>query len=516
MSTAARPELAVWVTNQGLLIREDEFLKHYSPADWSKLIKSLTVSHTTFVPRTKTAITSHITACKKIETRGSNWINDRVTYLLISRFGNLGQILQATRNIYRNRVAPGEVIAASALQPGVTLLANQQAAFDYLISQIYTPDRLKIGRGSCIFVMATGLGKTFIGGALIGHIARKTLIVVPQSQCIGEWIKMLGQCYPQLRVGQYHSKAPKTDGDVVIMTIRSATLNEFKWRGGRVADWSTYFGEFGMAIFDEVHNYATATREEIFWRAGFPYTIGLTATPDERADGMERVLHYHLGPLVRADNIPGFAVETIAWRGRVRAIRYHGPPEFTRRLTNKNDIVSVAMMCRQFIADHHRNALLIAEIRKIYEAGHNVFVFSYRRDNVEELSRVLRESGIVHEAPEVATLMGGSSESDKSASEARARIIVMTYGYGIEGLSIPKMDAIVLATPRKGKMRQAIGRILRRSGDPSVERVIIDIIDEETSLRSQFSARKKVYLEKEFAIEYSEVHCDGDDQGSSN
>jgi superfamily II DNA or RNA helicase len=106
------------------------------------------------------------------------------------------------------------------------------------------------------------------------------------------------------------------------------------------------------------------------------------------------------------------------------------------------------------------------------------------------------------------TLMGGmkdAAEAKRNASQ-NARIILITFGYGMQSLSISKMDAIVFATPRRNKMRQTLGRILRRSGDPKIRRIIIDFVDESTALRSQLSTRKGVYKEKGFSIE--EEECD--------
>jgi hypothetical protein len=62
------------------------------------------------------------------------------------------------------------------------------------------------------------------------------------------------------------------------------------------------------------------------------------------------------------------------------------------------------------------------------------------------------------------------------------------------------MDCILFATPRRNKMRQTLGRILRRSGDPSIERIIIDICDQDTKMKSQLSTRKSVYKEKGFVM----------------
>ena len=54
-------------------------------------------------------------------------------------------------------------------------------------------------------------------------------------------------------------------------------------------------------------------------------------------------------------------------------------------------------------------------------------------------------------------------------------------------------------------MRQILGRILRRGGDPSIVRDIIDIVDYSTGIKSQYYKRKKIYEEKNFPIELIDI-----------
>jgi hypothetical protein len=68
------------------------------------------------------------------------------------------------------------------------------------------------------------------------------------------------------------------------------------------------------------------------------------------------------------------------------------------------------------------------------------------------------------------------------------------------GKSIPKMDAIILATPRRRKSRQYIGRIFRLGSNYDITRKIVDIVDWATPLKSQWYQRKLYYDEKKFPI----------------
>lgn len=84
-------------------------------------------------------------------------------------------------------------------------------------------------------------------------------------------------------------------------------------------------------------------------------------------------------------------------------------------------------------------------------------------------------------------------ESEIAVNTVTERIIFTTYQFCSKGISIPRMDAIILAQPRKSDIQQVVGRILRAGGDYRIPRYIIDIIDENTTLRNQFTERRKVY-----------------------
>lgn len=488
-----RNEYAVILTMRGLMIEKNELLKILkTEVRLKRLCNKLVVVHHTFIGQKRYTKTMPI---YKIISYGN------LVYYVFALFSlvenHLASLIPNAKAIYQNKIHSGLLIASSEVERNnnnLRLHPNQTVVFEHILEKIYNKQNVRDGKASCIFVMDTGLGKTYIGGAFIEECGRKTLIIVPKTAPIPEWMDMLKKYFSYLTIGQYHATAKK-DGDIVVMTIDSALRNDYFG----IPYWK-YFQNFGVVIFDEVHNYPTAKRQEVFWRTNFRYKLGLTATPDERADGMDPIASFHMGPIIRASNVDGFNIETINWIGKIKAIRYSGPPEFTKREVNVMGWVNTQAMCKQFIEDKYRNKLLLKEIKELYEAGKYIFVFSEQRDYLSIIQKKLEEMKIISLAPECEKLMGGSSADEKQNARAHARIILITYGYGMESISIPKMNAIIFATPRRRKMRQTLGRILRRSGDPSQERQIIDIIDEETSLRSQFNTRAKVYDEKNFPI----------------
>jgi superfamily II DNA or RNA helicase len=484
-------KISAVMTMNGLLIRRNV-------SDMLDIPTKAVINHTKFIGKNVYTTTAELYRHVRIQDK---------QYCLLARFAlvSLSDLYPdwLPEVTYKNTLLDLRKPKSEVYEPGVDLLENQNIAWKHLKKQVYNPENINRGLAGCILVMDTGLGKTYMGGAFIEYVRCKTLILVPNTTPIKEWRQMLNLCFPKLTVGQYHSKS-KCDGDVVIMTINSALGKSFQV-GSEKLSADAYLCQFGAVIYDEVHDYAAPKRKEIFWKFNPLMCLGLTATPDERADGMDAVTYAHVGPVVRADKIPGFNVEEIVWIGEVQVVKYSGPADYTHAYKNSQGWNDTQKMCEQFIADPYRNKLLIQQISKLYEQGKNIFVFSDRREYLHTLQNKLFEHNIVNEAPETQKLMGGATEEDKLNAENRARVILITYGYGIQSLSIPKMDAIVFATPRRRKMRQTLGRILRRSGDPTSKRIIVDIVDEATSMRSQYSTRKQIYKKKGFTIITSEV-----------
>jgi hypothetical protein len=429
--------------------------------------------------------------------------------------------IQAIPFILKNKVLDGTDITPERFlrdnTSGVNLEVPQQVVHDYLINQI-NQELETHGVAGVIFVMDAGLGKSFVAAKLIETIKKKTLLVVMNNNQMQQWCTdVFAKYYPNLKIGTI--KAKKTDGDVVVVIINSLKklTNE-------------YLKTFGLIIYDEIPEFMGDDRRQAFWNTGVKRALGLTATPDERTDGMDIYYKQLVGPLIIANDVEGFGIDPIIWQGNVTAIQYSGPPKYTKHLTSCTGDMNCSLMNQQLSEDPYRNQLVINDIVDLYKQGKFIYVFAQKRVHLTNLHRILISLGIQCEqddAPDdddldnpedtsgenplpdpdttikkvkAQTLMGGSNDEEIVKAKLRSRIILTTFGYGSVGMSIVKMDAILFYTPRRNKMRQILGRILRRGGDPTQVRAIKDYIDVNTNLKSQYTDRKKVYNEKGFPI----------------
>jgi superfamily II DNA or RNA helicase len=405
-----------------------------------------------------------------------------------------------------NKISGGKFIEPEKLESQLKLNENQAVIKKWLLEHIYCDSRIKKGRASCILVMGTGAGKTYMGLDLIRQFKKKTLIIVPSDAVMRPWRDALTFNFSGLIIGEY-SCHKKKDGHVVIMVINSALRDTFVL-GTRTVSKSTWFSEFGFVIYDEIHNYSSASFRQVFWSTNFKYTLGLTATPDMRADSMDDVYKIHIGSLIRGVDVPGYNPQLLKVKGLfVQPVKYHGPSEYTKTIMNPSTgTIWHLKMVQSVCQDPYRNQFVVEKMKKLLAEGRNVFVFFLERTVSTRLEDLLRKNKIEFENDNVKTLIGGAKNEDLEKAK-RSRVILTTYGYGWQGISYVQMDAIIFLTSQKSelKQRQTMGRILGLRGDPNKDRIIYDIIDSDTPMRAQYYRRKKIYDDMNFTINEPEV-----------
>ena len=99
--------------------------------------------------------------------------------------------------------------------------------------------------------------------------------------------------------------------------------------------------------------------------------------------------------------------------------------------------------------------------------------------------------------------IGGMKQS-KLDESAESDIILGSYGMAAEGLDIPTLNTLILATPRR-EVEQAVGRILRKI-NLNIRPTIYDITDQLPSFIRQSSCRKKLYNSMGFEIKLHEIN----------
>lgn len=399
----------------------------------------------------------------------------------------------------------------------ITLTKNQSTVLNYLNENVYNTDNIKTGKSSTILQMNAGYGKTYLSMGVINTMKKKTFIIVPNTYLLKQWVNILETTFPNNTIGMYCGKY-KTDGDIIVSIINSALKYPC-------------FDNIGLVIYDEVHMYCSSKFAKIFETAQSKLCLGITATPTQRLDKFDLVSQWALGKIIYSDKINGWDPQAVNFKTSVTRIIYNGHKDYTKILESAAGIISVPLMVNQLQSDPYRNKIIIKYAIELYNMGRNIFVFSDRRGHLHDLAKCLSELKIRFDAPEltddvtyttddttdkkiegITELMGGSTDENIEYAKKTGRIILTTFQYSGTGVSINKMNSLILATPRKSNMEQILGRIYRLSSDATVERHIIDLVDNRTCLKSQYYSRKKVYI-NHLHSEIKDITINWDDVG---
>jgi hypothetical protein len=441
---------------------------------------------------------------------------------------------------------PPRRIDEERLEPAQPLYDYQEAAVDHLCGDAgpFGAASIAAHTGVVYLQMDTGLGKSRVGCAVVARCGEPALIVVPTAAIGEQWIDEFKILFPLMRVALFHNppkgsrKVPPgpLTHDVVIIIINTFRDKE-----------PEFMKNYGTVILDEAHEYHSPQNSRALWLAQTHVVLGLSATPEERPDGLDKYVHLHLGPVLYPKAIPGFDVNAVNFRGEVRVVEYAGHPEHCVTATTPAGTMSAILTIGNIVKDPARVRLVAAEVARLYRLHetappeelarlglgprpvssatpkhptgevrrHGVFVFAELREALpairDALSRLVGAENIL--VPEledaemkvapipVSILRGGAKAGAvNDARAARSHVVLTTYGFSRRGISLPDMTALVLATPRRNGSTQVLGRILRRGSDESIVRQIVDIVDTRTGLKGQIADRRKVYKAKNYEL----------------
>jgi superfamily II DNA or RNA helicase len=256
---------------------------------------------------------------------------------------------------------------------------------------------------------------------------------------------------------------------------------------------SDIFMDFGLVIFDEAHH----APSEYFSRAlpiiNCNYTLGLSATP-KRADKMEKVLYWFFGDIAYQ------APPNVNNKVNVKAYNYDvKDKDFKEARSKYGGEINRPKTINRITSIEKRNKFIVDIIKEtMEEPERKILILSDRIEHLEVLKQMIDEIDLW-----TCNFYIGGMKQSKLDESAESDIILGSYGMAAEGLDIPTLNTLILATPRR-EVEQAVGRITRRMDHP-VQPLIIDIVDMLPCFVNQGIYRRKFYKKMEFNIEVYEV-----------
>ena len=331
-----------------------------------------------------------------------------------------------------------------------------------------------IDAGHGVLSLPCGFGKTTVSLAIACKLGYRTMIIVHKEFLANQWEERIKQFCPGATIGRVQQNKKDVECDFVIAMLQSLSLKEYT------------FGDFdsiGTLIVDEAHHICAKVFSQSLFKMCPKHIFGLSATPI-RKDGLTKVLHWFMGPTffaVERENQQDVEVFPIEFECQ----RFRDPPPCTRF-----GKLSLSTMITELTENRERNSMLVGLISRIAKSTRQTLVLSDRRQHCMMLHQCFpKRSGLY---------MGGMKEADLAESSTK-KIIFATFSQAHEGLDIPSLDTVILATP-KSDIVQSIGRIMRETKGKKNNPNIYDIFDQWSVCHAMYNKRLRVYKQGGFKM----------------
>ena len=336
-----------------------------------------------------------------------------------------------------------------------------------------------------ILQLPPGWGKTVMALYLACFLNKKTIVVVHKDFLLKQWQERIQQYVPNARIGIIkQSKMITENCDIILASLQTLCLRDFR------------DDTIGMVIIDECHHMGAQVFSQAFHKLNVKYSLGLSATVN-RVDGLTKVFKWFLGDVVFKAKRPKDEQKGL----QVRVINYINSDQgYCFEHTLYNGKPNMAKMLNNICAYLPRTDIIVQEIVNILkqDTNRNVLVLSDRRGHLEDILESLCNHGF--SKSELGYYVGGMKNEDLLESETK-QIILGTYNMVSEGFDLPKLDTLIMASP-KSNVEQSVGRIQRKLiTDREYAPLVIDIVDGFSVFKNQAKKRCAFYKKSGFCVE---------------
>lgn len=304
-----------------------------------------------------------------------------------------------------------------------------------------------------------GSGKTQIGLQLIKSIGGKALWLT-HTQKLLEQSKSRCELYFSGDFGTITDGAVNIGKDITFATVQ--TMSKI--------DPNVYRDEFDIVVVDECHHCVGSPTKvmqfyKILTNCNARYKYGLSATLS-RSDNLLCTLYSIIGDV--AYEIPKSAVGNKIIKAEHRKIDVDIEYPYQEYL-DFDGTINYNYLINMLSCNDNRNDIIVSNVRKEYQNGNKQLILCHRVKHVEQLANLCKEFC------QVACITGAVSKKQR---EYNADVIVATYALAKEGLDIPDLNVLHLATPQKNDSTtaQAVGRI-ERNIDGKQTPICYDYVD---------------------------------------
>lgn len=344
-----------------------------------------------------------------------------------------------------------------------------------------------------VVVMPCGAGKTQTAIEAIARIGGKTLWLTHTQDLLNQSMNraksVLGideATYGTITGGRVRIGRGITFATV--QTMAKIDLNQYK-------------DTFDVIVVDECHKaIGSPTKVMQFYKVlsnlSARYKIGLTATP-KRADGLERSMFALIGDIIC--EVSRDEVKDTTCPVKVAFTDTGYMPDYDVVLAGDGTI-NYASLVNDLIHNESRRSVVEAEIVRHMERG-GMIVLANRIEYLSTLEDDVRRQ-LDFKIKCLCLSNAGNSKRAKAVRKEALRMlndgeincIFATYQLAKEGLDVPNLRTLVLATPEKNPttIEQSIGRVGRKA-DGKSHGMVIDFVDDFGMYKGWWKKRLSVY-----------------------
>lgn len=334
-----------------------------------------------------------------------------------------------------------------------------------------------------VIVMPAGSGKTQTALQLIKELGLKTLWITHTLDLLNQSYDRAKNNLENVNLGKIASGKIDIGENITFATVQTLVkldLNQLK-------------NEWDCIIVDEAHRVCgTPAQLGLFYKVinslSARYKYGLTATPFRNIKGTEKALFSLIGTIICEIDKSVVSKRTIKAEIYPVYTRFEIPEE-----AQKTDgTIDYAKLTTFLSEDEERNEIIL----KILEKCKNNYTLVLG-DRLTQLSYLQEKIGYGVKIDGTMTSKKKKEQREQYIQDMRdgkEKLLFATYGLAKEGLDIPRLDRLILASPHRDKATiiQSVGRIERVFENKTTPKVF-DIVDNTQFHNNMFSSRKTIY-----------------------
>ena len=364
-------------------------------------------------------------------------------------------------------------------------------------------------KGMGVVKAATGSGKTFSLGMVVGKYNVKTMIYVIGVELLYQMKKTLNRMYPDLEVGIIG------DGKCDVKRVNIATIwsaaSAFSKRIDAFDADLTYdkkgidnkakvkkaIQEAELFILDECQ-YAAANTVQFLHKVSRSARHRFLFSASPWRDSGDEILIEAVG----GSRIFNLTASKLISEGYLVKPEIHFLDVPVMRKVGK---VYQEVYSNYIVNNDTRNDMIVNAAKKLVDAGKKVLVLVVRVGHGNILLEKFRKDF------RVSFLDGQKSTKERLSTisdmkDGKLDVLIASKIFD-QGVDIPELDALILAGSGKssGRALQRIGRVIRKNDGKNIA-IVVDFYDNAKYLRDHSEIRKKVYeTEPAFSIKFPKL-----------